>query len=98
MEKKTKSVDEKLTEYRKGIISGIGRWEDINQNGCNDPFWQDGHNMNLTRNHILYYKEMISTTCQENGISFPEEYYLQTPPEVANSYMANLNKKAVSRE
>ncbi|NBH15370.1 hypothetical protein D3Z36_14585 [Lachnospiraceae bacterium] len=91
---KKKTIEQELTEYRESIISKIARWEDINENGCNDPFWQDGCNMNLVRNHVIYYKKKIEEICAENGIAFPSEYYIPTPPEVKNSYMANLKQES----
>ena len=91
---KKKTVEQELTECRENIVSQIEHWQDINKNGCNDPAWQDGCNMNLVRNHILYYKRRISEICGESNIPFPSEYYLPTPPEVQNSYMANLNQES----
>lgn len=38
----------------------IDRWEDIKKNGCNDPFWPDGVNMNLKRNHIIHDLRLLS--------------------------------------
>lgn len=49
--------------------------------------------MNLTRNHILSHKREIREICEENGMNLPEEYYLPTPPEVDNDYMASLKQK-----
>lgn len=49
--------------------------------------------MNLTRNHILSYKREIREICEENNFTLPEEYYLSTPPEVDDDYMASLNQK-----
>ena len=31
------------------IIRERDHWNYINENGCNDPFWPDGSNINLTR-------------------------------------------------
>ena len=68
------------------IKERIERWEHIRIHGCSDPSWEDGCNMNLVRNHILYGKSQ----CQ--ALLFPEdypvEYFLETPPEVNNKYMA----------
>lgn len=75
------------------IVERIGEWNYINKNGCNDPFWPDGCNMNLLRNHIIYAKRRITELCEENGIAIPEAFYLPTPPEVDNNYMANLKQK-----
>lgn len=90
---KKKAVQEQLNEYRKSIIESLELWKHINKNGCNDPFWEDGLNMNLVRNHIIYYKNMTAQICEENGLILPEEYYLPLPPEVDSEYMANLNQK-----
>ena len=38
------------------IIRERAAWTFNNENGCNDPFWPDGCNLNLTRNHIISYK------------------------------------------
>lgn len=76
----------KIKETRK-------RWERINEEGCNDPHWPDGCNMNLLRNHMISYKMEIAEICVENGIKLPEEYFLQLPKEVDNNYMASLMQK-----
>ena len=68
-----------IEEYATQIVREIGRWNYILENGCNDPFWPDGTNMNLTRNHIISYKR---------GTELPPEYYMPTPPEVDENYMA----------
>ena len=68
--------------------------EPYQRNGCNDPFWPDGCNMNLTRNHIISYKRDIAELCEKAGMSLPEEYFLKIPPEVDDNYMANLKQQA----
>ena len=91
--KKKKEPEEEIREYCISILKEASHWNDINENGCNDPFWEDGCNMNLTRNHILYYKKKIETLCQEYHIPLPSEYYHPVPPEVSDHYMANLKQK-----
>lgn len=86
-------MQNQLNEYRTSIIEEIGIWKHINENGCNDPFYEDGFNMNLVRNHVIYFKSMISQICKENGLPLPEEYFLPLPPEVDNKYMAKLDQK-----
>lgn len=83
----------KLNGYRKGIVDSVSHWKSINENGCSDPAWADGYNMNLVKNHILYYKKKISELCSTEDFRIPEEYYLPTPPEVDNNYMVNLEQK-----
>ncbi|WP_290095440.1 hypothetical protein [Bacteroides acidifaciens] len=92
MAKKKKTVEQELAEYKKDIVSQIKEWEDINENGCNDPCWQDGMNMNLVRHHVIYDKVKIAEICEENNLPLPSEYFLPTPPSVENSYMANLKQ------
>lgn len=87
------SLEQKVKQYCEEIRKEIQHWKNINQNGCNDPFWSDGCNMNLTRNHIIYTQKQIQKICEENQIPLPEEYYLSIPPEVDNQYMANLKQK-----
>lgn len=90
---KEETPEKIVKAYCQYIREEIAQWKDINQNGCNDPFWSDGCNMNLTRNHIIYYQRLISEICTENQLPLPEEYYLSVPPEVDNDYMANLKQK-----
>lgn len=91
MKKKTPELQIKDMCFE--IIREREHWKDINNHGCNDPVWGDGMNMNLTRNHILYYRHQIENICLECGITLPEEYFLPVPPEVDNCYMANLSQK-----
>lgn len=82
------------------IEKSINEWSNIKANGCSDPNWADGCNMNLVRNHITYYKKQIEELCEENHIELPSEYFLPTPPEVDNGYMADMTcqraKKLIS--
>lgn len=82
-----------VEELCKNIRDEIIRWKDINRNGCNDPFYSDGCNMNLVRNHIFYYKEQLEDMFKDSEEDLPEEYYLATPPKVDENYMANLKQK-----
>lgn len=86
------AFEKEMSELCKNIRTAICRWKTINQNGCNDPFWTDGCNMNLVRNHVIYYKGKLVELCQANGCPLPDEYYLATPPEVDRYYMAHLKQ------
>lgn len=93
-----KTQQEEIRELCNDIKREIGHWKYIRENGCSDPFWPDGCNMNLTRNHIIYDKRRIAEICQELNIELPEEYYIGTPPEVPNNYMASRkNSKRMQR-
>lgn len=90
---KKKTPEQILQECAYNIVREIGVWKHIQESGCNDPFWADGCNMNLTRNHILSYKREIREICEEHRLPIPEEYYIPTPPEVAPNYMASLKQR-----
>ena len=91
---KKKTPEQELELLRENLLHERNIWERINKNGCNDPFWLDGCNMNLTRNHILSYRNEIANCCEKHNLTLPEEYFLKVPPEVDNNYMANFNPKA----
>lgn len=86
-----KTPEQKIKLLISQIEREIEHWKYIKENGCNDPFWCDGCNMNLTRNHILYYKMQIVELCSENEIELPDIMGIPTPPEVSDHYMADLN-------
>lgn len=88
-----KTAEQTINDKAAYLNKEIARWKHIQEHGCNDPFWPDGCNMNLTRNHILSYKREIRELCEENSMEIPGEYYLPTPPEVDNNYMATLKQK-----
>lgn len=85
--------EQKIRKCVNNMIREIATWKHLQGFGGNDPFWADGCNMNLTRNHILSYKREIREICEENNLALPEEYYIPTPPEVDNGYMASLKQK-----
>lgn len=90
---KKKTPEQELKALCNNIRQEIDHWEHINQNGCNDPGYADGTNMNLTRNHIIYAKRKIVEICERHGIPIPEEMYLPTPPQVDDYYMASMKQK-----
>lgn len=98
MGKKNKTPDQKLEQLAADIEREITHWKHLNKNGGNDPFWPDGTNMNLTRNHVIYDKRQIKELCDEHDLELPAAFYLPTPPEVNDAYMANLqNTRRVER-
>ena len=88
-----KTPEQKLKELCTNIIRERNHWSHINEYCCNDPFWPDGYNMNLTRNHIIAYRREIEEICEETGMALPEEYYYKIPPAVDDNYMANLKQE-----
>lgn len=82
-EKLKNSPDQVLTEELKREYA---RWETIFNNGCSDPFWSDGVNLELVRSHIIHDKRQIEEELIPE--EYPEEYYRELPPEVSRDYMA----------
>src|SRR5690554_300319 len=74
------------------LANSLEDWQRINEFGCNDPFWEDGANMYLVRNHILYYKQKIKELCTAERLPLPDIYYEPTPPEVEQKYMARAEQ------
>ena len=90
---KKKTPEQELKETCESIMRERNHWNYINENGCNDPFWPDGCNLNLTRNHVLADRKKIEMICEESGFPLPEEYYYKIPPVVDDNYMANLKQE-----
>ena len=89
---KKRDASKELEQERKNILQERQHWKTLRDYGCNDPFWPDGINMNLTRNHIIFARMRVQELCQELGCSLPEEYLLDVPPEVPDGYMAGGGK------
>lgn len=77
----------KKIDYEKQLIDSYNRWNYLYQYGGSDPFWPDGCNLNLVRNHILYYRRQL-----EEEQYFPEVYYWDVPAEVNNYFMARADE------
>lgn len=72
--------------YKIKLEKDYKHWQNVYKNGCNDPSWTDGMNLNLIRNHIIHDKRQLKETLDENEL--PELYYKDLPPEVDYDYMA----------
>lgn len=77
-------------DYGKQIRESLEHWKHIREHGAGDPFWCDGVNLNLVRNHVIYYKRMCQEELQPE--EYPAEYYLETPPKVDNNFMARADE------
>ena len=76
---KKDKVKHEWDEHRASIVKECAIWENLRVCGGQDPFWPDGVNMNLTRNHVIYAKRCLREMAAEHGWELPDEYYLQTP-------------------
>ena len=65
-------------------------WTYLYENGGSDPFFADGMNLNLTRNHIISFKMQMDDILKEDNdelslfpVNYPDIYYKETPQEVS---------------
>ena len=65
------------------------RWNQIKAEGSGDPFWEDGVNMNLVRNHIISYRRQILELVGEDNL--PDIFDREIPPEVPQNFVANAD-------
>lgn len=80
--------EQRVKDYAQEIRREIATWLNHRDYGCNDPFWADGTNMNLIRNHVIYDKRQIDELCAEHGLPVPPERHIETPPKVPDQYFA----------
>ena len=86
---------ERMTEaqIREEVNREFRRWNELAAGGCRDPHWPDGYNMNLVRNHIIYWysllREKMSAPVQLSLFGTCEnlEGERPIPPEVPTRYM-----------
>ena len=77
MKSSTKMPDQKKLSKELGaeILDNRRRYEELKIHGGADPFWPDGVNMNLCRNHVLYLRKRIEIELEP--ADYPEEYRLR---------------------
>lgn len=80
--------EEELVHLEKECTKSYERWDDLFHNGGQDPFWEDGVNLNLVRNHIIYAQREMQRICGEIGYFMPEIANRELPPIVDSKYMA----------
>lgn len=81
------------------LAATFRQYDYLMENGCQDPFWPDGVNLNLVRNHILYYKgemeALMKDQAQEITLfaqTYPDIYYRETPEEVPDDLMVKADE------
>ena len=89
--KKKREPDE--ADIRGELEEAFARWNALACGECADPGWEDGANMNLVRNHILYYYRQLEEmgACVRNlfGEIVDER---PVPPQVPNNYVVRNGK------
>lgn len=94
-----KDRDTELARLTNELTASFTRWDFLSYNGGSDPFWPDGANLNLVRNHIMYEKraiqELLETAEEELsffGVAYPDIYFRETPPEMFPHYMVKADE------
>ena len=94
-----KKKEDLLEKYTVELEREFRQWDVYYNYGGSDPFHEDGVNLNLIRNHIIYYKQKIEEEINKsteqlsfNEKKFPDIYFKETPPKVDYTYMAVPNK------
>lgn len=67
-------------------------WERLREYGGSDPSYADGSNMDLVRNHIIYYKNKMMEEYGSDYEKYPEIFYRELPPEIDLNYMARAGE------
>lgn len=86
---------EKMTsqQIQDELTQAFLRWNEIAMNGCRDPSWPDGVNMNLVRNHIIYWyglleeRETVEKQVSLFDAADTPNYQRPVPPKVPDNYM-----------
>ena len=93
MEKYIPPEKRTVEQIRADLAKDFARWDEINKNGCNDPFWSDGVNMNLVRNHIIANYRLLSQKLDnvqlslfDTGMDMRNERPI--PPRVPDDFMS----------
>mgnify|MGYP000472111042 CR=1 FL=1 len=87
--KKAETIEKKIARIASELEERHMCWDYIREHGCQDPFYADGVNMNLVRNHIIFYRRQLLEMTPGN---LPDIYYRPVPPEVPQGYMCTDGK------
>lgn len=82
----------KKVDYEAELIWEYEHWEYLKEYGGSDPHYDDGVNMNLTRNHIIYIKKEMEKDYGQDMGKYPEVYFRELPPEVEGQYIARADE------
>ena len=88
MPEKKKTPAEKLQELEAELQERHECWNYILTHGTSDPYWPDGVNINLVRNHCKYYRRLIKNLCEKHGLPLPPIYEKPLPPKMPQDFMA----------
>lgn len=79
-------------DYEAELIREYEHWEYLKEFGGSDPNYDDGVNMNLTRNHIIHWKHEVEALYGEDMGKYPDIYFRELPPVVEGQYLARAGE------
>ena len=92
---------EQLQQHVNDCAKRYAHWETERRDGCVDPNWSDGVNLNLVRGHIICAKGQIRHTCDKFGLTIPAIYYRALPPVMPGDFFVidgkNYDPQRVAR-
>jgi hypothetical protein len=88
MGKKLKSTEELISGYSQELLKYYLSWKDIYDNGCTDPGYSDGVNIDQERAHIMISKERLEEIIGDKFHLYPDWYFYPTPPRLPFKFMA----------
>lgn len=77
-----------LEDVLRELASDVKEWARIKKHGIADPGHEDGVNLNLVRQHIIYGKGEAKRLCKEMKLKCPTEAKVKVPPTLSYSYCA----------
>lgn len=84
------SPESQLKIYAERLQSDFDRRDYLLANGGTDPNYTDGYNINFKRRHIIINKKKIGEICEEHNLPYPDIYFRETPDDVDELYMVNV--------
>ena len=75
-------------ELGEKLLDRYERWKSIYEEGSNDPLYEDGININIVRNHILYHKKTCEEVLGDNLHLYPDSYFFPIPMEMPYDFMS----------
>lgn len=86
-----KKLIEALSEPLQDEYDG---WYKLSKEGCNDPSWPDGTNMNLIRNHIINSRQKAEKMLTKEELENNPLFNRELPPEVDEDFVAVKPEKS----
>lgn len=101
MAKRKITPAQELQQFVYKLAERYKHWAQERKDGCVDPNWSDGVNLNLVRNHIINFKRQIRLICDKFGLTIPAIYYRPLPPKMPSDFFViggkNYNPQRIAR-